>query len=557
MADSELQRTHPFTVIVRSATMMAQAIAGFFALALVSITSDSGFAFLGLAALLVVGTAVTAGASWLNWAYFYYGVVGDHLIINEGWLVKKRRSIPLGRVQGVDIRADLISRILGLANVVVQTAGGGGGEAEATIGSIPLSAAEQLRAQLISGRAQEAAAGAPLVEGGAEVGTDTGTQVATGADSTAAAASSDPVGRLSDFRGVLGGVQPLETEAVFEHSIPLSSLLVAALTSNGPVIAFFAAIGFGAQAFEIFGADPFDAASSAARSLAFPVLLISGLGAFIVVVGAAVATSVARDFGFRVRRTGRRLETESGLLERRMTSVPVKRIQAVIVESTPLRRLFKLSSVRVNTAGFGRSEEQQSTTAASLIPILRSKELRPLLHQLLPEAEQFPQARALPARALRFYVLLPTVTAVFVTLALVGGPLAANLLLQFSEALVLATPLIVALSVTLVAGFVATSRVLAWRVAGFGVDAQAIAVSYGMLGRYRARIARSRIQSLSVRQSPFQRRAGLATLHLATVSGPSQTVFRVRHMTVGDAAAIERWYSPDPLPAGDAAPATR
>jgi putative membrane protein len=499
-----------------------------------------------------VGTAVAAGGSWLNWAYFYYGVVGDHLIITEGWLVKKRRSIPLARVQGVDIRADLISRILGLANVVVQTAGGGGGEAEATIGSIPLSAAETLRAQLISGRAREAATAA-AVDGAA--GGVAGKQVASDAGSTAAAASNDPVGRLSDFRGVLGGAQPPETETVFEHSISLSWLFVAALTSNGPVIAFFAAIGFAAQAFEMFGADPFDAATSAARSLAFPVLLITGLGAFIVVVGAAVATSVARDFGFRVRRAGRRLETESGLLERRMTSVPVRRIQAVIVESTPLRRLFMLSSVRVNTAGFGRSEEQQSTTAASLIPILRSKELRPLLHRLLPEAEQFPQARSLPARALRFYVLLPSVTAVFAALVLVGGPLAANLLLQFSEALVLATPLIMALSVTLAAGFVATSRFLAWRVAGFGVDTHSIAVNYGMLGRYRARIARSRIQSLSVRQSPFQRRAGLATLHLATVSGSSQTVFRVRHMTVGDAAAIERWYSPGPVPAGNAADA--
>jgi uncharacterized membrane protein YdbT with pleckstrin-like domain len=62
------------------------------------------------------------------------------------------------------------------------------------------------------------------------------------------------------------------------------------------------------------------------------------------------------------------------------------------------------------------------------------------------------------------------------------------------------------------------------------------------------RVGRSRIQSLAISQSPFQRRAGLATLRLATVSGSSHAVFRVRHLPVADAALIEQWYSPDPPP---------
>ncbi len=546
MADSELRRTHPYTVLVRSARSLGQAVAGFFALTVVSMANQGSLAMIGFGAFVLVIGAITAGFSWLSWSYFYYGVVGNDLIINEGWLVKKHRSIPLARVQGVDIRAPLISRLMGLADVVVQTAGGGGGEAEARIGSIPLSDAEKLRAQLISGRAQPASAVPAAATTGAAAAASTSPDATAQAPFGPPTTGSDPLGHLSDFRGVLGGTQHADTEPVFEHAVPLPTLVLAAITSNGPVIALLATVGVAGQGFELLGGGSTDAATSLASRLALPALIAAGLMVFLFVGASAIVVTVARDFGFTIRRTGQRLETEAGLTERRMTSVPVRRIQAIVVESTPLRRMLKLSSVRLHTAGFGQSDqEQQSASSRSLIPLARSKDVRPLLHRLLPEAEQFPHSQSVPHRALRFYVLLPTVLASLLTLAVLGVPLALNAAAQLSEELMLATPLILAAGIFVVAGVVFWLRLTMYHAAGFGIDAQAIAVTYGSLGRYRARIARSRIQSLSIRQSPFQRRAGLVTLSVAAVSGSSQTVFRVRHMGIAEAVAIENWYSPD------------
>jgi len=59
------------------------------------------------------------------------------------------------------------------------------------------------------------------------------------------------------------------------------------------------------------------------------------------------------------------------------------------------------------------------------------------------------------------------------------------------------------------------------------------------------RLPHSRIQSLAIRQTPFQKRAGLATIVVSSVSGSSATHYRVRNIEVSDAARIERWYSPD------------
>jgi putative membrane protein len=227
-----------------------------------------------------------------------------------------------------------------------------------------------------------------------------------------------------------------------------------------------------------------------------------------------------------------------------MTSVPIRRIQAVLFEATPVRRVFRLAALRVNTAGFG-TKENDKATASALVPIARSAELRMLLHNLLPEADVIPLTRPAPRRALRFYIVWPTSLAIGITLIVVGGPLAANAAYGFSEPLLLTTPLILAVAVLVVGGAVASLRALTWHSTGYGVSGNALAIDYGTLGSYKVRITRSRIQSLSVRQSLFQRRARLATLVVASVSGSSRALFKVQHLDHADALKIERWYSPD------------
>lgn len=549
MADSELSRTHPLTVAVRSAKTLGQGIAAFVAFTFFGAVSGSPFTFMGFAALILLGTLVTAGFSWLNWHFFRYGVVGDDLLIDEGWLVKKRRSIPLARVQGVDIRASVVSRLLGLADVLVQTAGGGEDGAEARIGSIPLGDAERLRARLI-GRASSPSAHPAEADGGEGY-----VASATGAPQEGTREPSfigpDPTGHMSDLRGVFGGVARTEPLPVHELKVPLSRLVVAGLTSNGPLIAVAATLGVAGQFIEIFDTSRIDETASMLAALAIPALIALALLAFLLVGAVAVAITIARDYGFTIRRTGDRLETEAGLLERRMTSVPVRRIQSVVIESNPLRRLFRLASVTVNTAGFGASEDQQAQgTSSALVPLAKSSEIRLLLHALLWEAENFATVRPLPRRALRLYVLVPTLAAAVITLAAIAVAMVLLREVTSFDAVVATAPLVGTGTMLVACGVVAGARALAWRAAGWGLDDDALVIRWGVLGIRRARVSRSRIQSLSIRQNPFQHRAAVATLSVASVSGSSRKLFSVRHIDVADASRIEAWYSPGPPDAG-------
>lgn len=510
MADSDLRRTHPATVAVRTARLLWQiGIALVGVVVFGSLGSGRALPSLIVAGIIVLIVLIVIAVQWISWWRFGYGIVGSDLLIEQGLVIRTRRTIPIARVHGVNVRADLFMRALGVVELVVQTAGGGeGDEPEAKIGAIPLDRAEELRNALLHDIPDT------LVE---------------------TPAGLDPVGRISDFRGAFGGTEVRGREVRFEHKVPFGRLVVGELTSNRVPIFFAVAVGIFGQLYEVVAQPIVDRAVSRAAQLAAPVLFVIVVAAGMLLVVVAAAIGIARDFGFTARRYETRIETEAGLLERRQTSMPVGRIQAVRIEQSWLRRLLGLAAIQVDTAGLERSGDQsgQMTVSKAMVPVAKVADVAALMHGLLPEAEKFPEVRSVPARALRFYVLVPTLLATIAALAALGPASWFFYRPAFPWAIG-----VVALVALLTAGM----RVLQWRRAGVGTDEVAVAFRSGAVGIKRVRLTRSRIQSLDVRQNPFQRRAGLASLRTVSVSGSSQASYGVSHLDEAEALRIMRWY---------------
>ncbi len=536
MADSEghaharreegvLRRTHPATVAVRTAKMLWQMLLGVVAVVVFGSVGggDAALPIIAIAGIAMIVVLFMVGIAWLSWWRFEYGIVGTDLLIVQGLIVRSRRTIPIARVHGVNVKADPLMRVLGLVELVVQTAGGGANEPEARIGSIPLDQAEELRNALLYDTPGPVAAEMEL-HAGAPRGTTAEQLVGR-----------DPVGRISDFRGAFGGTEVRGREIRYEHKVPLGRLIVGAATSNRvPLILAFGFAG-AAQAIEIVGRTFVERTASRAAEIALPVLVALVLAIGLLVVVVATAIGVARDFGFTARRYETRIETEAGLLERRQISMPVPRIQAVRIEESFLRRLLGLATVHVDTAGLERSGQQarQVTSSKAMVPVARAEEVPALMHGLLPEAEVFPRARAVPGRALRFYLILPTSLAALVALAVVGPAV----WFVYRPGLPWALG-----AVVLVALLTALVRRLQWRRAGAGTNDVAVTLRSGVLGVKRVRLERSRIQSLAVRQNPFQRRVSLASLRTISVSGSSKATYGVSHLDEAEALRIMRWY---------------
>ena len=510
--DADLMRTHPATVAVKTVRSVIQTVFFLFVFVFLRSAGSGGWAMAGFAGIVALITLATAGLSWLSWSRFAYGIVGNDLLIVEGILVRKRRTIPLARIQGVNVRADLVMRALGLAELRVQTAGGGN-EPEAKIGSIPLADAEVLRAALLRGHKTE--------------------QELAGTDAENPIFGADPAGRMSDFRGALGGAEVAREQAAFEYALSISRLVLSALTSKQITIILVIALGFSGQISQFVGPQFYEDAADVVSGLAIPLLIFTIIMAIVIGLGIAVIVAVVRTWGFVARRVDNRVETEAGLLERRMTSLPVGRVQSVTIDETWIRRWLGYQSVYVETAGFGRGDEDRGgLSKAAIVPLAKREEIRPLMHGLLPEAEEFPNARSLPRRSLRFYVFVPTVAAL-----LIAVPATIILAFLFPPGAI-ATGAIGVLAAAIVAGV----RVLNWRAAGIGTDESSITVRSGVIGRKEVRLGRTRIQSLHVRQNPFQRRAGLATLTASSVSGSSEANRRVSHIPLDDAERVVAWF---------------
>ncbi|MFI7614985.1 PH domain-containing protein [Nonomuraea terrae] len=112
------------------------------------------------AAAGVVGAVVVA---FVRWATFTYEIIGDSLETKRSLISRSIRTIPLERIRGVDVSTPPMHRLLGLAVLKIDT-GASGGDEEAKLDGVTLAEAERLKSLLLrrAGRpeahAQETAA---------------------------------------------------------------------------------------------------------------------------------------------------------------------------------------------------------------------------------------------------------------------------------------------------------------------------------------------------------------------------------------------------------------
>jgi putative membrane protein len=423
---------------------------------------------------LVVGALGVAGFRYLAWSRTSYRIEDGSLVVERGLLQRTRTVLPIDRVQQVDVQRTLRHQVTGLAVVRIDRAGGGD-EAEVVLDAVTRGEAERLRAAL-GGRGASGAVG--------------GAEVATG-----------------------DGVDEAEHVVV---AVGRRDVAVAGLT-GGKLLVVFAALGAVAGTIgEVGGDDSYETAARWLRDGPRPgplSLVVAAVVAIPLWLAIAAGASVLADGGFRLTRRGDHLRVTRGVLDQREASLAVHRIQVVRVDENPLRRALGLVTVSLHSAG-GSGSVEGSTTGVT-VPLLRRAEVDALLAEILPHAPALPDLAAAPPAARRraWVRSIGTALVVAVPVAVLLAPLGR---------LALVLPV-------LAAGLgEASYRALGWAV----VDGYLI-TRRGAIGREVAVVPVAKAQSSRLRSSPFQRRAGLATL-LVDVAGRGRTPAVVD----GDAAAL-------------------
>lgn len=490
---SEGRRLHPFTVLSRALRIARQlllpAIVG-------GVSTGGGIerTLTWITLILAVPSIVVAAAQWMA---FRFHLHDDELILDSGVLSRRRRVIPLGRIQNVDLEQTALERLVGVAQLRLETASAGR-DTEAGLEVLSLGEARELREELLRRRAAHRAGGgtAAAVEGdaaGEGRGADTGFPRPPADADTGAAAP----GAVSPPRVLL--------------RLSTADLAIAGATSNeaGLIAAGLATL--------LQFADDFGGLRQVDRwletvftrgmevGLAGAMAAIAMLAIFFIVAGwlVSIVATVVRFHGFTLTREGDDLRREYGLLSRHHSTIPLERIQAVRIEETLLRRPLKLAALKIETAGAGPQQRGEAGGGAeAFVPIARRRDVGRLLREVFEDA-RFEGTHMHPvapvSRRRSFLRLAWPVVLLTAGLATLASPDWLWLLLLLAPAGLLAN---------------AQYRARAWsRPAGFAL------ARTGVMTRLTWVVPVRKIQTLHSLETPFQRRLGIATLLIDTAAG--------------------------------------
>lgn len=402
------------------------------------IASAGTIMLLGLGAVIAWETAYVRR--------YQYGITEDTFDIHSGVFSRREREIPFERIQNVDIAQNVVQRAIGIAEVRLETAGGGGSEARLRY----VSRGEATRLQeLISERK----------------------------------------------RG-----ERTEREPGAEHDL-LFELDRRELAILGVTSANFRLLGLIVLALSVI-ASPVAAQQTSPRVY---VLLLFGpavaVGGIVLLWLLSGVQAMLRYYGFRLTRHGQELRYERGLLQQYTGTIPLSKVQTLMVRENVLARAAGYGSLVIETAGYAPGQDGGSVESA--VPIAKRDrvfELANTIEGIEDVSFERPPKRARTRYVARYSIVVGILTAILGAVHLRTGDL--GLWFLGASLWVLVPP----------------AAHLKWKHLGYYHDDRHVITRSGFWTRRTTVVPYFRVQTVSDSQNVFQSRRDLGTLVVDTAT---------------------------------------
>jgi putative membrane protein len=322
---------------------------------------------------IVLGVVGIVGWQLAYYRRFAYETTPDTFDIRSGVISRRNREIPYRRVQNVDISRNVAQRALGIAQLSIETAGGG--ESEAVLRYVGYEEAKRLQNELRRRKRREEAA-----------------------DDAEAETREEPERRLYEITP-----EDLAVLAVASFDLRLVSFVSVLLSVVAPPVLI-----------EILTDLPVN-----------PLLVVAAV-IVLVVIGSAIlsgANAVINTYGFRLTRAGDELRYERGLLQRYDGSIPLDKVQLLAFRENLLKRVFGYSSLVVETAGYAPGQGG-GVGSESAVPIASRETTWRIAREIEPFGEidvTRPPKRARRRYAFRYLIALGVLAGVVYATTLALG----------------------------------------------------------------------------------------------------------------------------------------
>ncbi|WP_100398607.1 PH domain-containing protein [Bacillus sp. FJAT-44742] len=422
--------------------------------------------------------------SLLYWLTYRYSIEEGELRIKQGIFIKKNRYIRRHRVQSFDVTAGVLQRLFRLVKVRIETAGGGN-EPEVEIVAVTKGEAKELRSMLLNRGTTE----------------EDDTTVEETAEKKEEELEAHPVD--------------------YQWKLPVRDLFIAGLTSGGVGLVLSAVLALFTQVDQLLPETFYETTLGFfVESSIFVIIILIFLITLIAWI-ISIFITVIKYGNFSVVKRGNDLIISRGLLETRQLTLNIKRITTVRYVATMIRQPLGFTSVYVESAGGGSSDEQLSTL---LLPLVRKKAANEILNEIVPDYVIEKQLTPLPKRALIRFMVRAVIPVLIVVIP-------AAVWLPFGNWLLIFIPVAFAL------GW------LRYKDGGHAVTKRHVIFQTRHFNLTREVVPKKRIQSVEKSHSLFQRRMDLCTFTVSILSTAGGKSFSVRDMAEDDGNDLYQWYS--------------
>ena len=279
---------------------------------------------------IFVFTIVRGISKWLT---FTYWVEDEELKTEYGILFKKKRFVPIERIQNLNYNEGIIHRLFNVVQISIETAGGATATADVELTAITKNAANEIEQFIKQNRKQ-------IIQ-----------EEHTGRDKK------------------------------IVYKMKNNKLLLLATTSNSVGVVL---VGIAALFSQLVEFIPFEKISSQ-----FSFLLQSGfiLVTFIIVTAIftawiiSVAMTYLSYYNFTLMYYDEQLEITRGLLEKKKITIPVQKIQAIKIVENPLRQLFGYANVTIENAGSSMTSSNEKKVV--LLPFIKKNQIQSILQNIM------------------------------------------------------------------------------------------------------------------------------------------------------------------------------
>lgn len=479
-SDSDFQptlRLHALSWVFGMSGAIKQMVLPLIALLFFNVRDDTPGPF-GPWIVPIIIVAVAIRAIWLQLTY-RYGFSPTGLVVREGMIFRNVRHIEYARIENIDTERGVLHRLLGVAEVRVQTSTGG--KPEALISVLDLAAVQEMRERVFA----EARPAEKTIE--------------TPAESTLLHLSIGELVRhgLIDNRGMILVAAAFGVLHEAGGFVINRALVDRVLESSS---AGLAALGLMMQ-------------------IALGVLTI--LGAIVAVRFLSVILAIVTFYDFRLTRVSGDLRARYGLFTRVALTLRTRRIQSVHQNESLLHRWFKRVSLDVDLAGDSGGGENDGDNSRMkkrwLAPVCPANAAPALIAAALPsldwstEPDWQPLAPGARGRIFR--------KAVRLSVLILTGPA----IWYLREGAIVVVLSCIPLAWMHAHLYVKHTR---WALAG-----DAVLFRCGWLNRRLTIVPRDRVQTLSVEATPFDRRSRMASIYIDTAGASAMTAgIRIRYL---------------------------